>query len=101
MQPADFIPKLGLSETMSGLAYDGNNPPAGGDARAIHSPIDGRKLGSVTLATPADADQAIDATAAAFKQWRTVPAPVRGELVRRFAVKLRDHKQTLGALVAW
>lgn len=101
MQPNDFFSKLGLTESMSGLAYDGKNPQAGGESLDIHSPIDGRKLGSVTLATPQDTEKAIDSAAAAFKQWRTVPAPVRGELVRRLGMKLREHKQTLGALVAW
>jgi L-aminoadipate-semialdehyde dehydrogenase len=101
MQPKDFFPKLGLTESMSGLAYDGKNPQAGGKSLDINSPIDGRKLGSVTLATPQDTEKAINSAAAAFKQWRTVPAPVRGELIRRFGVKLREHKQNLGALVAW
>jgi aldehyde dehydrogenase (NAD+) len=101
MEPNDFFPKLGLTGSMSGLAYDGKNPKAGGDALGVHSPIDGRKLGTVTLATPDDTQKAIDSAAAAFRRWRTVPAPVRGELVRRFGVMLREHKQTLGALVAW
>jgi aldehyde dehydrogenase (NAD+) len=101
MQPKDFFPKLGLTESMSGLAHHGRNPAAAGKPLEITSPIDGRKLGTVTLATPADTEKAIDSAAAAFKKWRTVPAPVRGELVRRFGVKLREHKQTLGALVAW
>ena len=101
MQPKDFFPKLGLTESMSGLSYAGKAHNAGGKPFDVHSPIDGRKLGSVTLATPADTEKAIDSAAEAFKKWRTVPAPVRGELVRRFGVKLREHKQTLGALVAW
>ncbi len=101
MQPNDFMPKLGLTEAMSGLFYGGKAQPAGGDSLDAHSPIDGRKLGSVKLATPSDTGKAIDSAAAAFKQWRTVPAPVRGELVRRFGMKLREHKQNLGALVAW
>jgi aldehyde dehydrogenase (NAD+) len=101
MQPSEFMPKLGLTQDMSGLFYDGAAQAAGGDVLAIHSPIDGRALGSVKLATPADTEKAIDSAAADFKQWRTVPAPVRGELVRRFGVKLREHKENLGALVAW
>ncbi len=101
MQPSDFMPNLGLTQDMSGLFYAGSSQSAGGESLAIHSPIDGRKLGSVRLATPADTEKAIGSAAEAFKKWRTVPAPVRGELVRRFGVKLREHKQTLGALVAW
>ncbi len=101
MQPSDFFPKLGLTETMSGLAIDGQNPQAGGAPLDIHSPIDGRKLGVVTLASVDDTHRAIEIAEQAFRSWRSVPAPVRGELVRRFGNKLREHKQTLGALVAW
>ncbi len=101
MQPNDFFCQLGLTESMSGLSYAGKSHISGGKPLDVHSPIDGRRLGSVTLATPADTAKAVDSAAEAFKKWRTVPAPVRGELVRRFGVKLREHKQTLGALVAW
>ncbi|WP_289472933.1 aldehyde dehydrogenase family protein, partial [Klebsiella pneumoniae] len=41
----------------------------------------------------------IDAAHAAFTRWRTVPAPLRGELVRRFGNVLREHKAALGRLV--
>ncbi len=71
---------------------------SGGD-RAVHSPIDGSELARLAADTPMQAEAKIARAAAAFAAWRQVPAPRRGELVRRFALLLREHKATLGALV--
>lgn len=65
----------------------------------ITSPTDGTVLGQVTTATPEQIDAAIACAQQAFHQWKTVPAPKRGELIRRLGDKLREHKETLGALV--
>ncbi|MDX2235006.1 MAG: aldehyde dehydrogenase family protein [Hyphomonadaceae bacterium] len=66
---------------------------------AACSPIDGARIGLVREATPADCDAAIVAAHAAFLQWRLVPAPQRGELVRLFGEELRAAKAQLAALV--
>jgi aldehyde dehydrogenase (NAD+) len=50
--------------------------------------------------TSAQAQALIESAHAAFLQWRAVPAPVRGELVRRLGQKLRQHKEALGLLVS-
>ena len=63
------------------------------------SPIDGSALGSVTVHAEAQIKQIIANSQAAFLDWRTVPAPKRGELVRLFCNLLREHKQPLGKLV--
>jgi aldehyde dehydrogenase (NAD+) len=52
------------------------------------------------MATPADAHCAIDGARAAFDRWRTIPAPKRGEVVRRFGERLRQHKPELALVVA-
>ena len=54
-----------------------------GEAITVRSPIDGRTLATIKSATPADVNRAIDAAADAFVKWREVPAPKRGEFVRR------------------
>lgn len=64
-----------------------------------HSPIDGSRLGSVELDSPQSTAQKIDAAAQAFAQWRAVPAPRRGELVRLWGEALRARKSELGMLV--
>jgi aldehyde dehydrogenase (NAD+) len=68
-------------------------------AHAARSPIDGAELGYVTFDTPAAIEAKIAASAQAFRAWREVPAPRRGELVRLFGEELRANKEALGTLV--
>lgn len=64
------------------------------------SPIDGAVLGRVAVHSEAQARERIEAAHQAFLQWREVPAPRRGELVRLFGEELRQHKEALGHLVS-
>lgn len=61
----------------------------------IHSPIDGVKMGTVAADTPDDVNAAVTRAQTAFQKWRSVPAPVRGELIRLFGDELRMAKQDL------
>src|SRR5258706_8963213 len=70
-----------------------------GPAIEKRSPIDSSVLARATTASPADVARAVGAAQRAFLSWRDVPAPRRGELVRRFAELLRAHKSDLGRLV--
>jgi aldehyde dehydrogenase (NAD+) len=63
------------------------------------SPIDGSETGRLMSDTAATTAQKIDMSVSAFNIWRCVPAPVRGELVRRLGDALRQHKAALGELV--
>ncbi|WP_374614666.1 aldehyde dehydrogenase family protein [Sphingorhabdus sp.] len=65
----------------------------------VHTPIDGSQIGPVKTASPAEIDAALSRAQNAFLAWRTLPAPRRGELVRRFGNALRDHKADLARLV--
>ena len=65
----------------------------------VHSPIDGGLMGRVKMDTKETVDAKITEATDAFKVWRTVPAPRRGELVRLLGEELREHKDALGALV--
>eukprot|EP01031_Cornospumella_fuschlensis_P014947 gene14947-18263_t len=65
-----------------------------------HSPITGEVLAQIAEDSPAIAAARIDAAHRAFRDWRTVPAPKRGELVRLWAEELRAHKADLGRLVS-
>ena len=64
------------------------------------SPIDGSEIGRLRAHSAADVEQAVGRAHAAFLQWRSVPAPVRGRLVRELGELLREHKDDLGALVS-
>jgi aldehyde dehydrogenase (NAD+) len=67
----------------------------------IISPVDGKKIAAVNMATFADYNQVADKATAAFKQWRTLPAPKRGEIVRQIGQALRENKDQLGKLVSY
>ncbi|KWR77232.1 L-piperidine-6-carboxylate dehydrogenase [Cupriavidus sp. IDO] len=66
----------------------------------VHSPIDGRLLASLDVATAGDAEAVIADSVRAFEVWRKVPAPRRGELVRLLGEELRARKDALGRLVS-
>jgi aldehyde dehydrogenase (NAD+) len=74
-------------------------PLPAGDLES-RSPIDGRAIGSVPAASPADVAAAVGRAQDAFLAWRTVPPPRRGELVRLFGEVLREEKEALGRLVS-
>jgi aldehyde dehydrogenase (NAD+) len=71
--------------------------PLGTGPLTARTPITGTTLGGVSA--PVEVDLAIERADAAFRAWRTVPGPVRGELVRRFGEELRRHKDDLATLV--
>jgi aldehyde dehydrogenase (NAD+) len=71
---------------------------AAGD-HVVRSPIDGAELGRVAYDNAASIETKIAASVDAFKAWREVPAPRRGELVRLFGEELRANKDALGRLV--
>jgi len=70
-----------------------------GGMLAVRSPIDGAELARVAQTSAADMPAVIARAKAAFAEWRTVPAPRRGELVRLLGEELRASKAELGALV--
>ncbi len=70
-----------------------------GDVLDIRSPVDGSLIGSVRQVTEGEFDTIVERAHAAFLQWRTVPAPKRGEVVRQLGNRLREKKDALGALV--
>ena len=67
--------------------------------REIFSPVDGLTIGGFTPASTDQVNLVADRALAAFSHWRSVPAPRRGELVRRFGEALRARKTELGLLV--
>ncbi len=67
--------------------------------RAVRSPLTGETIANVADATPPQIADAIAAAGVAFRRWRRVPPPRRGELVRRLGDELRAAKDVLGRLV--
>ncbi len=71
-----------------------------GDELEVVSPIDGSTIGRVVQCTEFEYDKVVAAAHSAFLEWRAVPAPRRGEVVRLLGNALRAKKSDLGALVS-
>jgi len=98
--PHNFLSKLKIKDinkgTSTGVNFFGN-----GAEIESYSPVNGQLIGKVTTTTKEDFDAVINSAQKAFKIWRLIPAPQRGEIVRQFGNKLRDLKQPLGELVSY
>ena len=71
-----------------------------GGGRVVHSPITGEAIAEVRETSAEEARTLIGQADAAFRQWRLVPSPRRGELVRQIGEELRANKDALGKLVS-
>lgn len=96
-----FLNALGLKSVNPGVSTGSNWQEGDGDLLHSYSPADGKLIGSVKSATRENYDAVMATAAEAFKVWRTIPAPKRGEIVRQFGDKLRQHKADLGKLVSY
>ena len=92
---------LGINSMNSGASTGSKWYPTSGEQIDSYSPVDGKLIASVTSATLADYEAAITKGQVAFKSWREVPAPRRGEIVRQLGDKLRAYKIPLGKLVSY
>ncbi len=97
----EVLAELGVNQLNNGASTGSNWTATSGSQIDSYSPVDGRLIGSVKVASADDYNKTVDKAAEAFKAWRMVPAPVRGEVVRQLAVALREHKDALGALVSY
>jgi aldehyde dehydrogenase (NAD+) len=98
----EFLKKLGIKEknfgSSTGLKW--NETTSEGELK-IYSPATGEYIASVYQASDSDYENVIKTAEEAFKYWRKVPAPKRGEIVRQIGDKLRKYKQDLGQLVSF
>jgi aldehyde dehydrogenase (NAD+) len=95
----DVNKELGLDEVNSGAGTGTDWLQCGGEILQSISPIDGRVIGKVRQAAAADCERVAAHAADAFLEWRRLPAPKRGEVVRQIGNALRTHKSALGKLV--
>lgn len=94
----ETLQKLGINDINPG-AYCGRWLDTKGEILEVHSPIDNSLLAKVRQATEAEYDQVADEAHQAFLQWRMIPAPKRGDIVRQIGEEIRLHKAELGKLV--
>jgi|TARA_B110000908_G_scaffold63859_1_gene77689 aldehyde dehydrogenase (NAD+) len=96
----EALDALGVKDINLGTST-GANSFANGPTIDSFSPVDGQKIGSVVCTSKEDYEAVMAAATTAFAEWRTMPAPQRGEIVRQFGNKLRDLKEPLGKLVSY
>jgi aldehyde dehydrogenase (NAD+) len=96
----ECLKRLGIDRP-TGLAVGAEPHRTSGAPLTVRSPICGSLLAEFPAAEPADVARAADAAVHAFRTWREVPAPRRGEFVRRFGQVLRANQSELASLVTW
>ena len=96
----EALQELGIKETNHGTST-GSDWMSGEGEFASYSPVDGALIGKVTNTTKEEYEQVIQTASEAFKTWRVMPAPQRGEVVRQFGEELRRLKEPLGKLVSY
>ncbi|MFY0482315.1 aldehyde dehydrogenase family protein [Flavobacterium sp. PLA-1-15] len=96
----EALKELGIKDINEGTST-GNSWFSNGELLESFSPVDGKLIGKVKTSTPADYEKAMQSATEAFKTFRLMPAPQRGEIVRQFGEKLRQKKEALGKLVSY
>lgn len=96
----ESLKRLGIKDENLGTST-GNKTFSNGGFIESYSPTNGAYIAKVKTSSEADYHQVIDAAKVAFKEFRLMPAPKRGELVRQFGLKLREYKDDLGKLVSY
>ena len=98
----DFLKTLGIKKVNFGSStgLNWNTTKTEGELK-IYSPTDGKYIASVYQASKEDYDSVVKKAHEAFLEWRNVPAPKRGEIVRQIGNKLRKYKDPLGHLVSY
>lgn len=96
----EALAQLGIKDINEGTST-GSNSFANGKVIESYSPVDGSLIASVKASTKEDYQAAMAKAEEAFKTWRLVPAPKRGEIVRQMGEELRKFKEPLGKLVSY
>ncbi|WP_103864938.1 aldehyde dehydrogenase family protein [Aquimarina sp. I32.4] len=96
----EALQELGVSTHNKGTST-GSNWFSSEEAILSYSPVDGELIGKVEVTTAADYEKVVQTATEAFKTWRVMPAPQRGEIVRQFGEELRRLKEPLGKLVSY
>lgn len=97
----DILNALRIAESNHGISTGLATWAGQGEEIASYSPVDGKLIGKVQSANRQDYDTVVGQAQEAFKTWRLVPAPKRGEIVRQMGEQFRKYKTELGTLVSY
>jgi aldehyde dehydrogenase (NAD+) len=95
------LKNLKLTGILNGASTGVNWIKTSGDVLESYSPIDGNLIGSIKQASAKDYEKAVETAQKAFMEWRKIPAPKRGDIVRQIGDALRENKEDLGKLVSY
>lgn len=95
-----ILEKLAIANINPGAYISHNWHNEGAGSLKSYSPIDNSELGLIAACNNDDYEKVIKRSQLAFQQWRLVPAPKRGELIRQIANSLRQKKDLLGSLIS-
>jgi aldehyde dehydrogenase (NAD+) len=96
-----FLKELNIRSNNDGVSTGLNWLKPKGEKLNSYSPVDGKLIASVTGADAKTYEAVIQKAQSAFIEWRSWPAPKRGEIVRQISEELRKYKQPLGELVSY
>ncbi|MBL1279969.1 MAG: aldehyde dehydrogenase family protein [Fluviicola sp.] len=96
-----ILDQFGIEAVNNGASTGGHWFNTRGEKIDSISPVDGTVIASINSASEADYEAVVLKGQEAFKEWKTWPAPKRGEVVRQLAEKLREYKEPLGKLVSY
>jgi len=99
MKRTDVLKNLGISELNPGVCTGTVWSKANGQITESVSPIDGTVVGKIQNASSEDFEMLVKKAQGAFIKWRSIPAPVRGEVIRQIGEALRKEKENLGYLI--
>ncbi|HEU4607457.1 MAG TPA: aldehyde dehydrogenase family protein, partial [Chitinophagaceae bacterium] len=98
---SDILAQLGIQPHNAGASTGLNRIDCKGEKIASYSPVDGQLIATVNEVDKDSFDQVIEKAHQAFTEWRSWPAPRRGEVVRQMGEALRKNKNALGRLVSY
>lgn len=97
---AESLQRLGVPMPYPAIAVGSDWILGKGEIITVRSPIDGGELAQLPAAEVRDVEAVLQAAHESYLKWRIVPAPKRGEFVRRVGMKLREHRLELAQLVS-
>jgi aldehyde dehydrogenase (NAD+) len=98
MTTQEILESLGLESHNSGV-FAGEWSEAGGETVDVINPATGESLATATLASVDDYDRVVSNSVETYERWRQLPAPKRGDYIRRLGNALRENTEALGGLV--
>lgn len=97
----NILKNLGINSENAGSSTGQNSWGSSENTISSFSPVDGKLIAKVNITTKDDYEKVVESAQKAFKVWRKMPTPKRGEIVRQLGDAFRENKENLGKLVSY